>query len=128
MNPEIRDTSPIDESLRRGLDPSARAVERVVLRALEERPERERSAPRWVAWLSAAAAVCLVVLAVWLAPRLQPPPTPEGAEARISMGNVGSIIVLETGRGGGTMLLSGTSADGDASWRGQIIIQRRERP
>jgi len=42
--------------------------------------------------------------------------------------NVGSVVVLDTGRDGGTVLLSGVPADGGTSWRGQMIIQRGERP
>jgi len=128
MTPEIEDTSSVDEPLRRGLDPAPSTVDRVVRRALDEPPGRGHAAGRPGRWLALATAIVLAVLAAWIVPRFGHAPPPEPVAAQVSMVNVGSIIVLETGRDGGKVLLSGTSATGDASWRGQIIIQLGERP
>jgi len=119
----------IDERLRWGLEPGAAMVERVVRRALDEAPGRVPADRwgRWGRWL-AAAAVVLAVASFWTVPHLRRERLPEGSEGRVSMANVGSVIVLDTGRDGRTVLLSGVSAAGEATWRGQIIIQRRERP
>lgn len=134
MTPDIHVTGSVDERLRRDLDPAPPTVDRVVRRALGRAPVHPAPAPRgrrrrWlVAAAGAAAAVVLVAVGLRTVPLLwhQPPPAP--AEARVSLVNVGSVIVLDTGRDGRTVLLSGVRASREAPWRGQIIIQRKERP
>jgi|GEM_PF-1534057 len=129
MTPDNDERRSVDEGLRRGLEPAALVVERVVRRALDEVPGRRRPDRwgRWSRWL-AAAAVVLAVASFWTVAHLRRERLPEGSQGRVSMANVGSVIVLDTGPDGRTVLLSGVSAAGEATWRGQIIIQRRERP
>jgi hypothetical protein len=124
MTPDTQERHPIDERLRRGLEPDAPAVDRVVRRALAASPRRAAA----VRWLAAATAIVLAVVVLWTVPLVWREPPAEQPEAQVSMVNVGSVIVLDTGRHGGTVLLSGASASGGTSWRGQMIIRRRERP
>ncbi len=123
MTPDTRHHRAIDERLCRALEPSGPAVERVARRALDA-PSHRAAPGRWLA----TAAVALVVAALWVVPLLRRDPPVEAPEAHVSMVNVGSVVVLDAGRGRGTVLLSGVPADGGTPWRGQMIIQRGERP
>jgi hypothetical protein len=112
---------PRDAGLRRSLDPEARAVERVVRGALSASPRRGMARVRWPA---VAAAVVLVGLGVLAAIRGAGGPS----TARISMVNVGEVVVVQRAEGGGHLLKSAEPVDPvrDGARHRSMIIRRGE--
>ncbi|MGD2116527.1 MAG: hypothetical protein PVG07_15850, partial [Acidobacteriota bacterium] len=102
-----READTRDARLRRRLGPDPRTVDRVVRGALEAAPGRRRPGLglgpgfRW-----AAAAVILVGLAILLVVRGAPAPGPAHLEPRVSMLNVGEVVVVRRSGGGGHLVRS----------------------
>lgn len=110
-----READTRDARLRRRLGPDPRTVDRVVRGALEAAPGRRRPGLglgpgfRW-----AAAAVILVGLAILLVvrgapapgPASLPAPGPAHLEPRVSMLNVGEVVVVRRSGGGGHLVRS----------------------
>ncbi len=117
-----------DARLRRSLEPEARTVERVVRGALAVRRSRRAPHVGWVAAAALALAVALGALAVW---RGEPGAgAPASAEPRISIANVGDVIVVQRPGQGGRLHRSVHSAwpVEQRSGRIQIILRKGERP
>lgn len=126
MRSDIREESRLEGRLRDRLNPDPATVERIVRRALDPRVPARRP----VRWLAAGVAVALVVITLLALPLLRGPEpvapvAPAGA--RLSMVNVGEVIVARDGRGGVYVLRSGGTGEAPDVPRGQIMIQRRER-
>lgn len=126
MRSDIREETRLEGRLRERLEPDPATVERVVRRALDQRVRARRPAR----WLAAGVAAALVVITLLVLPLLRDPEpvAPVGPSGvRLSMVNVGEVIVARDGRGGVYVLRSGGAGGAPDGSRGQIMIGRGER-
>lgn len=101
----------VDERLRRALEPRPDSVERVVRGALEGR--RPVGKPRLVPALAGLAA--LLALAVLFLARPQP-------RARVSIENVGEVLIVRHQEGGRVLIHNGEAAEGSPPSGSMIVI------
>jgi hypothetical protein len=104
----------VDERLRRSLEPRPESVERIVRGALDERrPARRRLVPAVVPAVLGAAA--LLALAVLFLARPQP-------RARLSIENVGEVLIVRHPEGGRVLIHNGEAAASSPPSGSMIVI------
>ena len=110
----------IDRRLREALEPRPEAVERIVRAALASAPrpaEKFRLAPA----LTVLAVLALTAGLLVLAPR-PPQPEPASRQAKISIENVGDLLVVHHREGGRWLIRNGGPVESSLPSRSLIVI------